>query len=386
MRARRHHPGKTNTRITANPRRSGLRPGALLGEILRDVCSGTSRALLFTLLCATLLIGLCLAEISTVSRVVNDADSYRRSGASILMFQAPGQIDATRCEALSALPNVNQAGAVRENPVGVKPTALPGHSIPQRDASEGFIRLITAAGSTPAAVSGAGVVISDQVAAALGRRGGDTIMTGAGTIPVRAVFPYPDDGRKPGLGYTVLSPVPLDRRAFDECWIEAWPQTEEVATQLRSTLLGEGDAQTRPQLSQLNSRRGQIFPGAEAFGGRLTIAAAPAGAFAGLVIGLVMVRIRRLELASARHSGVSPGAQTLILLGEALVPVAVAVLIALTATLVQTGLPGTLDPAALRGLAVRICVVFVPAVVLGVIAGALTTRERQLFRYFKTRA
>ncbi|WP_030149692.1 hypothetical protein [Mycetocola saprophilus] len=385
-RSEQEHPVKTNASITANPRGSGLRPGALIGEILRDIRTGTSRALLFTLLCATLLIGLCLAEISTVSRVLNDADSYRRSGASILMFQAPGQIDATRCEALSALPNVNQAGAVRENPAGVNPAALPGHSIPQRDASEGFIRLITETGSAPTAVPGAGVILSDQVAEALGRAGGDTIVTGVGEISVRAVFPYPDDGRKPGLGYTVLSPVPADRQAFDECWIEVWPQTEAVATQLRSTLLGEGDSQARPQLSQLNSRLGQTFPGADAFGGRLTTVAAPAGALAGLVIGFVMVRIRRLELASARHSGVSPGAQTLILLGEALVPAAVAVLIALTATLVLTGLSGIPDPAALRGLAIRICLVFVPAVLLGVIAGAFTTREKQLFRYFKSRA
>ncbi|MCS4277845.1 hypothetical protein M2390_003060 [Mycetocola sp. BIGb0189] len=386
MRARPRHPARTHPHITASTRGSGLRPGALIGEILRDVRTGTSRALLFTVLCATLLMGLCLAEISTVSRVLNDADSYRRSGASTLMFQAPGQIDAIRCEALVGLPNVNQAGAVRENPVGVNPAALPGHSIPQRDASEGFIRLITSTGSAPIAVPGAGVVISDQVAEALGRYGGDSIVAGVGSIPVRAVFPYPDDGRKPGLGYTVLSPVPVDRQPFDECWIEVWPQTEAVAAQLRSTLLGDGDAQTRPQLSQLNSRPGQTFPGADAFGGRLTTAAVPAGALAGLVIGFVMVRIRRLELASARHSGISPGAQALILLGEALVPAAVAVLIALTATLVLTGLSGIPDPSALRGLAVRICVVFVPAVVLGVIAGALTTRERQLFRYFKSRS
>ncbi|WP_147440373.1 hypothetical protein [Mycetocola tolaasinivorans] len=134
--------------------------------------TGTSRALLFTLLCSVILIGLCLAELGAVSRVLGDADTYRRSGASILTFQAPGQIDAARCEALKTLPNVNHAGALRENPAGMRPAALPGHSIPQRDVTEGFIQLLTAAGSDTGAAPGPGIVLSDQVANALGRDAG----------------------------------------------------------------------------------------------------------------------------------------------------------------------------------------------------------------------
>ncbi|WP_147440374.1 hypothetical protein [Mycetocola tolaasinivorans] len=202
---------------------------------------------------------------------------------------------------------------------------------------------------------------------------------------MRAVFPFPDDGRKPGLGYTVLAPVSDRGTPFDECWIEVWPQAEPVAAHLRSTLISDGDAQTRPQLSQLNSRLGQSFPGERLFVERITEFAAPIAGLAGVVIGFAMVRMRRLELASARHSGVTPATQTLILLGEALVPALVSVLVTAATVMLVTGLPGTLDPAALRGLSARVCLTLVPALLLGVITGALTTREKHLFRYFKAR-
>ena len=120
------------------------------------------------------------------------------------------------------------------------------------------------------------------------------------------VFDYPADGRRPGLGYSLLVPATSDA-AFDECWIASWPQSAEVRTLIRLSLTPEdaGPTTEQPLVTQLNSRNGASFDGSLRFEERITRFGGPASLLGGAILGCLFVRVRRLEFAAARHSGIT---------------------------------------------------------------------------------
>lgn len=240
------------------------------------------------------------------------------------------------------------------------------------------------AGLLNASVDGAGVWVSREVADVLGARVGSTLVLDGTPARVASVFDYPDDGRRPGLGFAIIEPTPAGR--FDECWLRQWPSTDRAEAMVSWSLVpGEPGGSTEVAVSALNSSFGSRFEGAKLFADRLTRPLSSVGGVVGFLICLAFGRLRRLEWSSSRHAGVPLRALMLTALVETLSAAAAAV--ALVAPLV-TWMLLPLAPEDLPGVAVvalRGALLVVLGAALGTAAAATMASERRLFAYFKSR-
>jgi hypothetical protein len=208
--------------------------------------------------------------------------------------------------------------------------------------------------------------------------------TTSGPVPVGGTYDYPDDGRRAGLRYALLLPVPASG-AFDECWADIWPADSRLTQLLFTTVLPSAHPSAQAELSQLNATMAASLDAADALSQRATRLSALTGAGLGTVIGFWGAFGRRLELASALHAGVSRRALMAGMLIETGCWLALAGILSLAVGVVAArhlgeDLRATLALASLQTAA---------AAVLGGLAGTCAAfaaiRENQLFRYFKTR-
>lgn len=307
------------------------------------------------------------------------AREYRDAGAATLIVQDSGRIDGARCESYLSLPNVMAAGAIREVIDGVRLDLLPSTSVRYFETTPQF------AGVLGAEPEGAGVMLSADVADAVGASSGGSMLLGDSHVPVASVFDYPNDGRVTGLGFAITGDVPAGSGLFDECWITVWPQTTDIEG-LASYLTvpgGSADSQSELRLQQANSSLGVQFtigPSRQVWE-----YAAPVGMAAAALAALVFVRVRRLELASARHVGVRVADQAAVLVTEAISVsvVAVAVVAPVVAYLTVAVQPEA--AASLGWYALRGAVAVLVGALLGALIGLAGVRERHLFRYFRER-
>jgi len=225
-------------------------------------------------------------------------------------------------------------------------------------------------------------MLGPEATTALGRQASTAVATVQGHVRVGGEFAYPDDGRRPGFSYAAIAPV-APGTPFDECWVDTWALTD-IRTALLTTRTISGDASKQPTFSQLNSTKGASFDGAAQFEQRITKWAGAVAGLAGIALGLLGVRMRRLSLAAALHAGVSPAALFAILTLETLAWAALAAALAAPAVFVAAVGFGGGTPTALPAGVAAAC-----PVIIGGLAGAwlglATIHERHLFRYFKTR-
>jgi hypothetical protein len=338
---------------------------AILREALRNVTSGTARVGILAAAFALAVLAPMLADQFAVRQLIADAAQYRDSGASVLIIQAVGKIDGRACERLAALPEVRAPGATR----GVDPIAavvLPSAPIPAYAVTAGYPAVLHAA-----LAGTAGIVLSAPAAADLGVGPGGTIGTTTGPAAIAGVYASPDDGRRPGLGYAALI-VTAERKLFDECWLDAWPQRPELAQLLLTTVAPTNDTPSElPTIGQFNTTLGAEFDGAVRFEQRLTRLAPVVTATLAATLAVLAIRLRRIELASARHSGVRTHdllAITLLECAAWLMPVLI-VAAAIVACLGWQAQPG--DRAAGVALAAGACLAGAVAATLGTILAVL---------------
>jgi hypothetical protein len=235
-----------------------------------------------------------------------------------------------------------------------------------------------------------GVVVSLEVAGQLDLASGagvqPTLRTTQGEAEIAGVYEYPADGRRPGFGYGMLLPVP-PTEPFDECWIKAWPQSIEVRTLIRLAMLPVDEAANteQPIVSQLNTRNGVTFNGHAEFEKRVTRFGGLAALAAGTILGFISVRIRRLEFASARHSGVTGTSQAGQVVIESTVTAVISLALATSVTLFMSHSALPAEAASLAWLGLRPPLIGTVSFVVGACAGVATTKEKHLFRYFKNR-
>lgn len=354
----------------------------VLGEAGRNITSGTTHALRYALALAVLLATLAAADAATVDAALHRAEEYRASGANVVVLQAPGMVDGAACDALGDLPGVEAAGAIRSVPEPVVAAALPNGSIAGYRVTEGALALFGVTASEHGA--GSGVVLSEEVAVSLGLEPGDPFVTTTGTTAVRGTFGWPDDGRRFGFSYAALAPD-LSGEPFDECWAQAWPVPTNLASVLRLTVAAGIDESSQVTVGQLNTTRGTSFDGGRLYDERTTRPAPWVALLAGLAIGYVAVRTRRLELAAARHVGMGVGRQHLMVLAEAVVWVLAAALLAGAVVTVLISRSSGVDDGALVVVASRVGACGVVGALLGTQLATAATRESHLFRYFKAR-
>jgi hypothetical protein len=359
-------------------RRAGMRRSSIIREATRNLASGTTRATLLTFILVCVASGLILADLLSISQIVQRAEAFHRSGASIEIFTADDRIDGAACDDLAKLPGVRGAGALRKSDGKVFPSVLPGTPIPTGAGSPGLVKLL---GGT---LQGAGVLAGPEVIGQLGLRAGTALQTASGPVSIGGTYDYPDDGRRGGLRYALVVPVPAAGN-FDECWADIWPVDSALTQLIFTTALPGRHPSSQTELSQLNTTMGTSFDASEAVRSRATRLSAIAGAGLGMIIGLWGAFSRRLEMASALHAGVPRRALMAVLLIESgswltisgIVSVAVGVV---AARHLGDDLRTTV---ALSSFHIAL------AVVLGGLAGTCMAfaaiRENQLFSYFKTR-
>jgi len=353
---------------------------AIWREVWRDVVSGTSRTLTFALILAAVVLGLGATDIVTVRALTAAAERFQAAGASIITLDAPGRIDPAACSALASVSGVRAAGAIRAGTESLTPLALPSSTIPVIEVTPSLPEVLRTQ------IGSAGVILSEQAAQTLTVRPGSELQTSETTATVAGVYGYPEDGRRPGLGFAALVPT-TDGEAFDECWVDIWPTSPQTPALLQTTLLPDDEtaAGQNPTLTQLNTTLGTAFDGRSRFDVRVT-RLAPWGVLGiGVGLGYLSVRLRRVPLASALHAGTTRQDLGAVVMLETLSWALPATLLAAVAIVVATKLGGDLDARHTVVLGSRTAVAGMAGPLLGSTFGYALTRERHLFRYFKDR-
>lgn len=349
-------------------------------EGLRDVRTGAAWAGTMALLVALLLGTVVGLRTDAVAEDVRAAHHWVAAGAATTIVSAQGRIDGPACDGLTDMPSVHAAGALREDPDGTTPLALPRSAVPTFATSRGFPAVVGAD-----AVGAPGVIASEQVADELGLRVGSALRTGTGTTRVAGVFPGPDDGRDSDLEYALLAPGLDDGTPFDACWATIWPEDDSAEAAARRTVLPATgvEGEERVTTGMLNPSLGARFTTTARPGGAVIIALT-AGAL-GLVLGVAAVLRRRLAIASDRHVGVPPSAQVVGHVVQHALWGAVGVVGVLAAAGVLVRGLDPPDAVPVFAEALVAAAVGLAGVVLGAPLGLALVRERALHRYFRSR-
>jgi hypothetical protein len=347
-------------------------------EAWRNLTSGTTRAVLWAFVLAAVLGLLGWADAGQVAGVVHESVAYIQGGGSTWILEAPGRIDGATCDRLGAATSVHGSGALRQRPQVLRLISLPSAPLQEYDATPGWAALLGA----PAA---SGVLLPNPIAAQLGVAAGDQVATADGDTPLGGTYAYPEDGRRTGLGYAAVTPVPA-MGAFDECWIRVWPVDLATIGLVRMALIAgaEGPDQPSPKLSQLNSSLASEFAAAERFRDRPTRLAPLVALGAGLLVGFGSLLTRRLELASALHCGVGRGPLLWQVAQEGAAWIFGAAILAAPAV-VLTAYGAAADTARIAVLGLRSVLAGACGALLGVLASVMWIRERHLFALFKNR-
>jgi hypothetical protein len=351
-----------------------VRLGDLITEAWRNTRLGASRALLAVAVLGPVVLALAWLDMSQVAAVQREASTYRQAGAATYVITSDGQVDGARCDALARVAGVRAAGALRTAGAPFVPTATPANAIPQYDITPGLAHQLDPDYTT-------GVALDAATAQGLGITPGELLHGTGGNAAVVATYDYPADGRDQTLSYALTRSGP-PTGTYDQCWLALWPPDPTTAGTLLTTTLTPGADLSQTRTGQLNPTLGASFDAPQRFATRTGRYAAPAALLFALAIVIGIARLRRLELAYARHLGLSRLHITALLTLETTIVALPTAAIGAAATNIYatTTHLDQLWPFGLRVLALA---------VLGAIAGAIlagtTTTQKRLFQYFKTR-
>lgn len=357
-----------------------MRLRSILIEAFRNILSGTTRAAVFALTLILIGGGLIGADIGETRSLIAEAERYQAVGASTVTLEAPGRVDGHRCELLNRLPGVQGAGAMRASTSPLSLAALPQAPVARFEVTQSFPAVLATSEA-----SGSGILVSEEVSAAVQRFTGDRLPLGAGHARIQGVFAYPSDGRRPGMGWAALLPTDA-RQLFDECWVRQWPEDPMLRSQLMQVVApGAASAAEQPLVDQLNATLGVGFTGGERFEKRFLQHVPLTLLVLAFLLGALSVRLRRLELASNLHAG----ARRRDVQGQIVMETAAWSLPAATAAFAVA-----LFLAAPVGAGDRLALIVeggrgATAIVVGCMAGAwmmsARIRQRHFFAYFKDR-
>ncbi|NMM97609.1 hypothetical protein [Bifidobacterium olomucense] len=381
--------------------RPRMRLAGMLGEAWRDLITGTSHACALAVGLACLIVLLAGADWLTISGIQKQTDEYVASGGSTWILEYPNHIDGAACDRLISLDGVEAAGAVRQSENKLAFAALPSTSVPLYEITPGAanVFILSATGtqwrngelqeSESAPPNGGGALLSSEVAKPFQVQSGQSLVLKDGRIlDIAGVFDWPDDGRKSGFSYAVLTPVPADPSvAFGQCWVRAWPQTDNIESLLRLASDGTANVTTaeRPQIHKLNTTKGSELDSAVSFESRLTAYVPWIALAVASILGFGATRMRKLEMASALHCGVPKTALLAQIESETLAWTSAGMAMA-SPLLALVWLENRGDEArALMNTLFRVPVAAGVGGLLGACVAVLLTRENHLLKYFKNR-
>lgn len=343
-------------------------------EAGRCVATGTSRALLLAATTAVLAGALAGWDVSAVASAQDDARGYLAAGASTYVLDAPGMIDPVACDQLTTVDGIAAAGALAHTTPDLVPVATPQRALPLFEVSPGMAVVLGA----PAG----GMIVTDVVAGQYGLDSRPILATTTGDYPVVGSFEFPDDGRDATLGYAVLAPGASSSR-YDQCWARVDPPAPGRQALLYTALAAGAGPGVHVSLGQLNPRRGVESAAAAEFHSRVSRWAPAIAALVCALLTLAVLRLRRLELATARHLGVTRSelvAQSTLETLSWAIPAALLTLGALT---VWTSIEHR--DVAVWTFGALVVVAGLAGALVGAITATALVRENQIVRYFKSR-
>ncbi len=354
----------------------------MVGEAGRNLATGTSRALIGAVVLVALSVLCALADARTVLDLAARATALVETGGATHLLSAPGSVSGAACDALAAEPGITASGAVRMPGTRVAPASVPSSGVPVLDVTEGLVRMLAVSEQAPG--SATGVLVSDEVAETVLPVGASSVILADGrTMAVRGTYPWPEDGRARSIGYAVLAPA-TTAEPFDECWATVWPADDRTQELLTGALLASAEP-VQASTSVLNTSWGREFRPREAYLGRDTRWAPVIAAVAGLVLGGALVRLRRVELSSARQAGVRWAALVGQLTLEALAVALVSALVSAAVVVLTIVADAPADAGLLVLVAGRSAVAGPLALVVGTAVVGSTARAASLFRDVKAR-
>lgn len=358
--------------------RVSMRAASVISEAWRNASSGTTRAAVLAVVMMLSIGSLAVSDARAVVSVVRAAAEFRAAGAAIQILDAPGHIDAARCQKLGEVDGILAAGATRAA-ARTHFVTLPDNDVASFDVTPGLAGVLGVQTEDPG-----GVWLSSDLATDLGAHSKEKLMTGLGLEVVSGTYAFPEDGRDRILAYAQLAPVPAEG-VFDACWVEVWPTSTAASALLRTALVPLSDSGVVPKQRQLNSTLGASFNASNLLANRATRQVPVAIMIAGLALGYVSVRLRRLELASALHARVGRAALLwqIILETGFWATAGTALLAPALWWSSQSGI--TADGQAVWFGALRHVATGWWSILAGASCACLLARERHLFRYFKQR-
>jgi len=358
-----------------------MRLSSIFSESFRNVRGGTAHSGQLTLALGALISVVMAVDFIAIAAVTTQADAFRNAGASVQIYESKGQISGSACEALNSVGGY-RSGAIRAAPFDLTMLSLPGSTVPTFEVSPQFADVL---GDLDDKRLPLGLTVSASFAEQFGVGAGSQLQTSDGDTVIASVYDFPNDGRRSELSYAVLIPVPADA-PFDECWGSTWPISEQMGSLLRSTVLQSGaDGQDPPILGQLNSSFGADFPGNAMIEKRSTQYLPIFGAIFGFIIAFVATRIRGIELASARHSGVGAFELWSILMIESTAWILGSAAFSTPVIAYFQNSAAVVDRPLFLQLGATTFGIATCAALLGVTGSVLFSDERRLFGLFKSR-
>ena len=282
--------------------RVGMGLRSIFSEAIRNIGSGTAHAL--ALFLVVLLGGVLLGGYEAYTVVAMECESLTRVRAVADVDSViGGTVDGSACDRLTRTTDgaITQAGAMR---AGGEITALstPNNALQSYEVTPGMLSLVASNGTTTDSIDMSGIWVPTEVARDFGWTIGSTLSTSHGEAMVAGIYSWPNDGRDTRFAYTFLVPRAASQGTYNECWVRQWPRSGAASNLLYSTLgVGEGSGQAG--VTSLDKGFDSHYDPYATYMGRVTHWIPYLSILIGVVIGVLAVRVRRLEYAAALHSG-----------------------------------------------------------------------------------
>ena len=354
-----------------------VRLDTLLSEAWRNVRTGASRPFVLCALLAPVVLGLSWLDMTQAQSILDNATRYRNGGGATYVMNADGAVDGTRCEALNDVPGVSTAGAMRRRADDFAPVVAPRNGIPVYEITPGLAHQLD-----PGYARGVG--LDAATARSLGVSLNSLLPGRYADAPVTEVFHYPDDGRDQTLAYAMTEANP-PRGMYDQCWVAMWPPAPvEASDLLQSTVTGSprSSSTAKAQVVQLNARMGVEFDDPARFAARSGRYAGLAALVLAAALTVGVSRLRRLELAFARHLGMGRAEVAGLLALETAMVVTGAAALGVVLVVGYAHLTGAAEVAP---FGTRVVLLALAGCLLGAVGGGLATSRQRVFRFFKAR-
>jgi hypothetical protein len=355
-----------------------MRASDILGEALRNVRSGSTRAGLLATALFLAAAALLVADVHSIAALQRRAQAVEHRAGDVRVIRAEGGIDSASCSALAGLHLVRDAGAVWEHDP-VRLLALPQVSVPVYQMTPGVGRVL----GFPLPQAG-GFYISETLAERWHARQGSHVATSSGAVTIAGTFSYADDGRDPRLSNALVVLGDAHTPA-SECWYSVWPPTS-AADPFAFAAAASGGEGSLAEVAPLNPSVGHDFDFADEYRSRPTALAGSLVVLLYAVAASAGVLLRRVEVVGNLHAGASHRDVCAVLAVEALLWAGTASVVTHGAVMLSMKL-SLIEPMPEMESWLRICLMLgIAAAALGATVPAALAQESRLFALFKARS